>query len=108
MTFYTNSFPPNNIMLAPGKRTRGGFMHRCGSGFLLTLAIAFVFALTGCLGKSSSNPGNGGVTSVALSPSNNFSMDVGGTQVFTASGKNAVGGTVLGVNIQFIVTSGSP
>ena len=83
-------------------------MHRCGSGFLLTLAIAFVFALTGCLGKSSSNPGNGGVTSVALSPSNNFSMDVGGTQVFTASGKNAVGGTVLGVNIQFIVTSGSP
>ncbi|MGD1214778.1 MAG: hypothetical protein ABR861_07305 [Terriglobales bacterium] len=83
-------------------------MHRCGSGFLLTLAITFVVALTGCLGKSSSNPGNGGVTSVTLSPSSNFSMDVGGTQVFTATGKNAVGGTVLGVNIQFIVTSGSP
>jgi len=23
-TFYTDSFPPNNFMLAPGKRTRGG------------------------------------------------------------------------------------
>jgi hypothetical protein len=83
-------------------------MHRCGSGFLLTLAITFVIALTGCLGKSSSNSGNGGVSSVSLSPSSNFSMDVGGTQPFSATGKNALGGTVLGVNIQFIVASGSP
>ena len=30
-------------------------MHRCGSGFLLTLAITFFLALTGCLGKSSAN-----------------------------------------------------
>jgi hypothetical protein len=108
MTFYTDSFPPNHIMLAPGKRTRGGFMHRCGSGFLLTLAISFVVALAGCLGKSSSNPGNGGVTSVTLSPASDFSMDVGGTQVFAATGKNAAGTTVLGVNIQFVVVSGSP
>jgi hypothetical protein len=109
MTLYTDSFPPNNIiMLAPGKRTRGGFMYRCGSAFLLTLAITFVVALTGCLGKSSSNSGNGGVQSVTLSPSSDFSIDVGGTQVFSATAKNAAGGTVLGATIQFIVTSGNP
>jgi hypothetical protein len=109
MTLYTDSFPPNNIiMLAPGKRTRGGFMYRCGSGFLLTLAITFVVALTGCLGKSSSNSGNGGVQSVTLSPSSDFSIDVGGTQVFSATAKNAAGGTVLGAAIQFVVTSGNP
>ncbi|MFZ0796202.1 MAG: hypothetical protein WCA13_04255 [Terriglobales bacterium] len=83
-------------------------MHRCGSGFLLTLAIAFVAAFTGCLGKSSSNPGSGGVTTVILSPSNIISLEVGATQVFSATGKNASGGTILGANIQFIVESGSP
>jgi hypothetical protein len=108
-TFYTDSFPPNHIiMLAPGKRTRGGFMHRCGSGVLLTWVISFVVALTGCLGKSTSNPGNGGVSSVTLSPGGIFSMDVGGTQVFSAAGKNAAGATVLGVNIQFVIVSGNP
>lgn len=110
MTFYTDSFPPYNIvvMLAPGKRTRGGFMHRRGSGFLLTLAITLVVALTGCLGKSSGNSGNGGVQTVSLNPGSNISIDVGATQVFTATGKNAAGHTVLGVNIQFVVVSGSP
>jgi hypothetical protein len=83
-------------------------MHRCGSGFLPLLAITFVVALTGCLGKSSSNAGSGGVTSVTLNPGNTISIDVGGTQVFSASGKNATGGTVLGVDIQYIVESGSP
>jgi hypothetical protein len=83
-------------------------MHRCGSGFLLTLAIAFVLALAGCLGKSSNNSGNGGVTSVNLGPAGTISIDVGGTQVFSASGKDASGHTVPGVNIQFIVTSGTP
>jgi hypothetical protein len=83
-------------------------MHRCGSGFLLTLAITFVAAFTGCLGKSSSNAGNGGVQTVSLSPGGMISIDVGGTQVFSATGKNASGGTVLGVNIQFVVASGSP
>jgi len=78
-------------------------MHRCGSGFLLTLTVTFILALAGCLGKSSSNPGNGGVTSVTLNPSENISIEVGGTQVFSATGRNATGGTVLGVNIQFVV-----
>jgi hypothetical protein len=83
-------------------------MHRCGSGLLLTLAITFVVALTGCLGKSSSSSSNGGVQSVTLNPSSNFSIDVGGTQIFSATGRNAAGGTVVGVPIQFIVVSGIP
>ncbi len=82
-------------------------MHRCRSGFLLWLAMAFAAALTGCLGKSSNNSGNGAVTSVSLSPTLNASMDVGGTLVFTAAGKNAAGKAVFGVNIQFVVKSGS-
>jgi hypothetical protein len=106
-TFYTDSFPPHNIMLAPGKRARGGFMHRCGSGLLLTLAITLVAALTGCLGKSSSNPGNGGVQSVILSPGSTISLETGGTQFFSASAKDALGRTILGINIQFVVESGT-
>ena len=78
-------------------------MHRCGSGFLLTLAITFFVALTGCLGKSSSNSSNGGVQSVTLSPSNIISLEVGGTQFFTATGKDASGHPVLGINIQYVV-----
>jgi hypothetical protein len=78
-------------------------MYRCGSRFLLPLAIAFVLALTGCLGKSSNPSGNGGVASVSLSPEGTISMDVGTTQIFGATGRNATGGTVLGVNIQFVV-----
>src|SRR6267378_2912957 len=113
MTLYTDSFPPNNIimlaiMLAPGKRTRGGFMHRCGSGLLLTLVITFVVALTGCLGKSSPNPNGGAVKTVTLNPGSNFSIDVGGTQFFSASATDANGRPVLGASIQFIVASGNP
>lgn len=78
-------------------------MHRCSSGLLLTLAITFAIALTGCLGPNSSPPGNEAVSSVSLSPGTSVSIDVGSTQVFSASGKNASGGTVPGVNIQFVV-----
>ncbi len=83
-------------------------MHRCGSGFLLSFIITFAIAFTGCLGKSTSNAGSGGVTSVTLSPSSGISMDIGATQVFSASAKDAQGRTVPGVNIQFIVESGTP
>jgi hypothetical protein len=83
-------------------------MHRCGSGFLLTLTITLVLAFTGCLGKSSSSPGNGGVATVSVSPSGTISIDVGSTQVFSASGKDANGRAVLGANIQFLVVSGNP
>jgi hypothetical protein len=108
MTFYTDSFPTDNITLAPGQLARGGFMHRCGYGFLFALAIVFIAALTGCLGKSTSSPGNGGVATITLGPSGNLSMDVGTTQVFSATAKDASGRAVPGVNIQYIVTSGTP
>ncbi len=82
-------------------------MHHCSSGFHLKLAVPFVLivvlALTGCLGKSTSNSGNGGVTSISLNPATSLSIDVGATQVFAASGRDASGHTVLGINIQFIV-----
>jgi len=83
-------------------------MHRCGSAFLLTLAITFVIAFTGCLGKSTSNPESVGVQSVSLSPSSTLSLETGGTLVFSATAKDASGHIVLGVNIQFIVESGNP
>jgi len=70
-------------------------MRRCGSGLLLTLAITFVSAFTGCLGKSTGNSGNGGVTSVSLSPGGIISLDIGTTQVFSASGRDASGKPVL-------------
>ena len=83
-------------------------MYRCCSGFLLSLAIISVAALTGCLGKSTGNSATAGVATVTLSPGSTFSMNIGATQVFSASAKNAGGGTVLGINIQFVVTSGTP
>ncbi|MGA9904037.1 MAG: hypothetical protein WBQ39_19010, partial [Terriglobales bacterium] len=95
------------IVLAPGKRTRGGFMHHCGSDFRPTLAIivfGFVLALSGCLGKSTGNPGAGGVATVTLSPGESISIDVGATQIFSASGRDANGRPVLGLNIQYVVT----
>jgi hypothetical protein len=79
-------------------------MHRCGLVFLLTSAIIFMLALTGCLGKNSSTPGEGGVVSVTLSPTSTFSMDVGATQAFSATGKDSTGRTVPGVSIQFVVS----
>jgi hypothetical protein len=84
-------------------------MHRCGSGLLITaLAITFILALTGCLGKSSGNPGGSGVASVILSPAQTISLNVGTTQVFSAFARDASGRTIVGVTPQFVVTSGSP
>ena len=79
-------------------------MHRCGSGLFLTSAILFMLALSGCLGKSSSTAGEGGVVSVTLSPTSTFSIDVGATQGFSATGKDSTGRTVPGVSIQFVVS----
>jgi hypothetical protein len=85
-------------------------MHRRSSGFVATRAITcvFILALTGCLGKSSGNSNGGGVSSVTLSPGGTLSMDVGGTQVFSAAARNAQGKPILGLDIQYIVTSGTP
>lgn len=79
-------------------------MHRCSSGVFLTITLTFAIALTGCLGKSSPSSANGGVQSVSLSPGGNFSLEVGGTQVFSASATDASGHTIIGT-IQFIVST---
>jgi hypothetical protein len=83
-------------------------MYRCGPRFLSVLVIALIAVLTGCLGKNSANPGNGAVQSVSLNPSTTLSLDVGGTQVFSAAGKNANGTATLAGSIEFLVKSGSP
>ncbi|HSZ62178.1 MAG TPA: hypothetical protein VK828_10295 [Terriglobales bacterium] len=79
-------------------------MHRCGLGLLFTSAIISMLALAGCLGKNSTTPGEGGVASVTLSPTNTLSLDVGTTLVFSATGKDSSGRTVLPVSIQFVVS----
>lgn len=111
MTFYTGSFP-SYTTLAPGKRSRGGFMHRRSTVrrstvFFSLLAISLATALTGCVGKSSSNSGGGGVQTVTLSPSPNSSIDIGAIQVFSATAKNAKGQTIIAASIQYVVTSGN-
>ena len=83
-------------------------MHRCGTAIFLFLVTVFALALTGCLGKSSTNPENGGVSSITLSPTGTISLDVGSTRVFSATARNAGGGAILGLDIQYIVQSGTP
>jgi hypothetical protein len=78
-------------------------MHRCGSGLCLLMTITFAIALTGCLGNSTPNSSTGGVQNVSLNPAANFSMDVGKSQVFTATATDANGRPVLG-STQFSVT----
>lgn len=82
-------------------------MHRCSSGFFLIIILTFAIALSGCLGNSSPKSPNGGVKSVSLNPSSNFSMDVGTSQVFTATATDANNRPVVGV-VQYLVQSGNP
>ncbi len=77
-------------------------MRRCSTVFLLIAAISFALALTACLGKSTPGPGGQGVSSVTLSPNANFSMDVGSTQVFSATARNTAGQVIIG-SVQFVV-----
>ncbi|MGA9354128.1 MAG: hypothetical protein WBV46_10595 [Terriglobales bacterium] len=78
-------------------------MRSCSTGILLLMAVSSVLTLSSCLGKSTVGPGGEGVSSVTLSPSANFSMDVGSTQVFSATAKNS-GGQVISAAVQFFVT----
>ncbi len=78
-------------------------MHRCGSGLCLLMTITFAIALTGCLGSSTPNSSTGSVQNVSLNPAVNFSMDVGKSQVFSATATDANGRPVVG-STQFTVT----
>jgi hypothetical protein len=79
-------------------------MRRCCSGLILLSAVCLVLALTGCLGSSTPVPANGGVKSVSINPSGNISLEVGTSQVFTASALDANGRAIAGVNIQYVVS----
>jgi hypothetical protein len=79
-------------------------MQRCCSGMILLPAVCLVLALTGCLGSSTPVPANGGVKSVSINPSGNISLEVGTSQVFTASALDANGRAIAGVNIQYVVS----
>lgn len=80
-------------------------MYRCSFVFTVFLVIAFAVAMTGCLGNSTSVTANGGVKSIALNPTGIISLDIGSTQVFTASAVAANGRAIPGVNIQYVVSS---
>ncbi|MFY9562543.1 MAG: hypothetical protein WAQ52_20105 [Terriglobales bacterium] len=70
-------------------------MDRRGSVFLLILAISSLAALCGCVGKSTSNSQNGGVQTVTLNPSTDVSLELGRTQTFSATARNAAGQSVF-------------
>ena len=106
MTFYTGTFP-HHTRLASAEQARGGLMHRSGPGILIVLAISFAASLTGCVGNNRGGNGGVGVQSVALSPSGNQSIDIGTTQIYSATATDANGRTVLAGTIQFTVTSGN-
>ncbi len=70
-------------------------MDRRSSGFLLGIAVLLMLIFTGCVGKSSPNPGNTSIQSVTLNPTGNLSIDLGATQSFTATARNGAGQTVI-------------
>ena len=82
-------------------------MHRSCTGILIVLAIWFAASLTGCVGKNSGGSGGRGVKTVTLNPPGNQSINVGATQIFTATATDALGQTVIASTIQFTVTSGN-
>jgi len=80
-------------------------MFRCRSVLMVIPALAFILALSGCLGSSTSNSAAGGVKTVSLSPSGIVSMQLGATQAFTAGAMGANGKAIIGTDIQFLVSS---
>jgi hypothetical protein len=78
-------------------------MRHCFTIVFLISALAVALTLTSCLGKNTPNPDGQGVSTVSLSPSSNFSMDVGGTQVFSATARNGSGQVIVGA-AQFVVS----
>lgn len=70
-------------------------MDRCRSGIVLGVALLLMLIFAGCVGKSSPQPGNTSIQSVTLTPTGNLSIDLGATQQFTATARNATGQTVL-------------
>ncbi len=76
-------------------------MDRRCPGFLLILAIVSLAALSGCVGKSTSNSGSTSVQTVTLNPSGDVSLELGKTQNFSATARNAAGQSVF-ATIHFV------
>lgn len=70
-------------------------MDRRSSGFLLVLGLIALAGLCGCVGKSTKNQGGGNVQTVTLNPSTNVSLELGDTQTFTATARDANGRSVF-------------
>jgi hypothetical protein len=81
-------------------------MYRSGTGILIALAISFAACLTGCVGSNRGGNGGVGVQTVTLAPGGIQSIDIGATQTYSATARDALGGTVVASTIQFTVTSG--
>ena len=79
-------------------------MHlRCSRIFGLFVAIIALGFLSGCIGKGTSGKGGSGVQTVTLSPASSVSLDLGGTQTFSASARDSSGRTVFGT-INFLAS----
>jgi hypothetical protein len=76
-------------------------MDRRCPGFLLILAIVSLAALSGCVGKSTSNSQSSSVQTVTLNPSSDVSLELGKTQNFSATARNAAGQSVF-ATIHFV------
>ncbi len=76
-------------------------MDRRCPGFTFTLAIVSLVALSGCVGKGTSNSQNGGVQTVTLNPSSDVSLELGKTQNFNATARDSAGRTVF-ATIHFV------
>ena len=76
-------------------------MDRRCPGFLLILAIVSLAALSGCVGKSTSNSQSSSVQTVTLNPSSDVSLELGKTQNFNATARNAAGQSVF-ATIHFV------
>jgi hypothetical protein len=76
-------------------------MDRRCPGFLVILAIVSLAALSGCVGKSTSNSESTSVQTVTLNPSSDVSLELGKTQNFSATARNAAGQSVF-ATIHFV------
>ena len=76
-------------------------MDRRCPGFLLIVSIVSLATLSGCVGKSTNNPEGGSVQTVTLNPSSDLSLELGKTQNFSATARNAAGQSVF-TTIHFV------
>lgn len=79
-------------------------MHlRFSPSFGLFVAMFALGVLPGCVGKGTSGQSGSGVQTVTLSPSSSVSLDLGGTQTFTANARDSNGRSVF-ATINFLAS----